>query len=141
MKKLPYILIMLIYVSCAKNDPKEPVDPPQDYTSFTVTIESSHDYRDCVAGYFTEDGLCHKIGDLGNLGGGKVSPEIILQDESIVDYDIYVFTNLYDDLGKYAGTGRAGAFNLTIMKKNRIILDGHFNGILVPKNDPTQYPH
>lgn len=113
----------------------------QDYTSFVVVIESTNDFRDCVAGYFAEDGLCHKIGDLGNLGGGKVSPEIILKDESISEYDIYIFYDLYDDLGIYDLTGRAGAFKLESMKKNYLLLDGHFNGISVSKNNPSKYPH
>lgn len=63
----------------------------QSYTSFVVTIDTSNKLVNCVAGYYTQDGLCKKLGDLGELTRGVYSPEIKINIDTLTR--IYVFTN------------------------------------------------
>jgi hypothetical protein len=63
----------------------------QDYTSFVVTIDTSNKLINCVAGYYTADGQCKKLGDLGELTRGVYSPEIRVNIDTLTR--IYVFTN------------------------------------------------
>jgi len=132
MKKLLYILFAVcLFTACSSDDN----EPTQDYTSFTVTINSSSVFNDCVAGYKV-DGKYKKLGDLGELTEGKTSPEIRLTDNSITE--IYIFA----DLGGGTGVVRADAtYTLEKFKKNIITVIKNTKGISVTDTtDPTQYP-
>ncbi|NDV95375.1 Ig-like domain-containing protein [Dysgonomonas sp. 521] len=111
----------------------------QDYTSFVISINSVNDFRDCIAGYYTQDGLCKKLGDLGNLTSNKYSPEIKV-DIDTLQY-VHIYYDLYDMNGIYDFTGKVD----TILKlkkniKNIFILSNN-KGIEVSKENKTQYPH
>lgn len=132
MKKLFILLLLPFFIACSSDDNNEPT---QTYTSFTVTINSSSVFSNCVAGYKV-DGKYKKLGDLGELTEGKTSPEIRLTDNSITE--IYIFA----DLGGVSGIVRADAvYTLTRNKKNSITVLKNTKGIQVTDTtDPTQYP-
>lgn len=132
MKKfLAILLICIIFISCSSDD-NEPI---QDYTSFTVTINSSSIFKDCIAGYKI-DGKFKKIANLGELTEGKTSAEVQISDNNITE--IYIFA----DLGGATGIVRADAvYTLTKYKKNTIVVSNNTRGIqITDKTDPTQYP-
>lgn len=132
MKKLVYLLLIIpILISCS-NDDNEHI---QDYTSFTVTINSSSIFKDCIAGYKL-DGKFKKIANLGELTEGKTSAEVQISDNNITE--IYIFA----DLGGATGIVRADAvYTLTKYKKNTIVVSNNTRGIqITDKTDPTQYP-
>lgn len=89
MKKILYILFAIcLFTACSSDDDSEQT---QNYTSFIVTIETSNKLKNCVAGYYTSDGLCKKLGDLGELTRGVYSPEIRVNIDTLTQ--VYVFTN------------------------------------------------
>lgn len=90
MKKLLYTLlfITLAMTACSSDDDNEPT---QDYTSFVVTIDTSNKLKNCVAGYYTKNGDCKKLGDLGELTRGVYSPEIRVNIDTLTR--VYIFTN------------------------------------------------
>lgn len=131
MRKILFILITTLLIACSSDDN----EPMQNYTSFTVSINSSSIFKDCVAGYKL-DGKFRKIANLGELTEGKTSEEVQISDNNITE--IYIFA----DLGGVTGTVRADAvYTLTKYKKNTILVSNNTRGIqITDKTDPTQYP-
>lgn len=132
MKKiLTLLLIIPIFIACSKDDDTK--FSGQDYTSFAVTIDSSPQFPNCVAGYKLNDGTYKKIADLGTLTKGKYSPEIRVNDNSITE--IYVFTD-------YNGGIRFNeVYKLNKNSKNSIVVGFQTSGIgFTDKSDPKQYP-
>lgn len=128
MKQLLTILFAITLFACSSDDN----EPSQNYTSFTVTIDATPTFPNCVAAY-KKDGKYYKLGDLGDLTKGKISPEIRVVDNSITQ--VYIFTDynnviIFDDIYILKGN-----------TKNKITVKDGTKGIRVTdKNDPSQYP-
>ena len=120
-----------MFISCSSDD-NEPI---QDYTTFTVTINSPDLFKDCVAGYKI-NGKYKKLGNLGDLKEGIISPEIKITDNSITE--IYI----WGDWGGMIGIVRLDdIYVISKNKKNSIVPTNNTKGIQVTdKTDPTQYP-
>lgn len=129
-KLLTLLLLTTLLISCSSDDDPE---VNQGYTSFVVTIDSSPQFQNCVAGYKLQNGNFKKIADLGTLTKGVYSPEIKLSDNNISE--IYIFTD-------YNGGIRFNAkYNLNKGVKNSITVAYNTSGIsFTDKTDPTQYP-
>lgn len=142
MKKLSLLLLLPIFLfSCSSDDkevePKElpNEEPTQDYTSFVFEAPSVTDYilENCVAGYYTKDGLCKKIADLGNINLQNPSKEITVTNDTLVN--VYFFADIL-------GTKRfKPVYKLEKNKKNIFKISENTTGIEVDKEDPKQYPH
>lgn len=129
MKQLLTILLFLpLFISCSSDDD----GTEQDYTSFTVTIDASPNFPNCVAAY-KKDNKYYKLGDLGDLTKGKTSTEIAVKDNAITE--VYIFSD-------YMNVIRFDAvYKLSKNKKNSIIVAYSTKGVTVKdKNDPTEYP-
>lgn len=129
MKQLLTILLFLpFFISCSSDDD----GATQDYTSFTVAVDDSPNFPNCVAAY-KKDNKYYKLGDLGDLTKGKTSPEITVKDNAITE--IYIFSDYmnvirFDDV-----------YKLSKNKKNSIVVKYATKGITVSdKLDATEYP-
>ncbi|MDH6309280.1 hypothetical protein M2451_001851 [Dysgonomonas sp. PFB1-18] len=123
MKKLfTLILLATLFVSCSSDDDND-IEPKQDYTSFVVTVETSNVLKNCVAGYYTKDGKCKKLGDLGELTKGVYSPEIRVDIDTLTR--VYFFTNTT------MWWRSKNPHILTKNQKNVIIIDNNTSGIEV----------
>lgn len=129
MKQLLYILFAVtLFVSCSSDDD----ETTQDYTSFTVTVDASPNFPNCVAAYRKDDKF-YKLGDLGDLTKGKISPEITIKDNTITE--IYIFSD-------YMNVIRFDAiYKLSKNKKNSIVVENGTGGIkITDKNNQEEYP-
>lgn len=143
MKKLSILLLILpfIFFSCSSDDnermiePTKPTEPTQDYTSFVFEVPSDVKYTfpNCVAGYYTKEGLCIKIADLGDLDYKTPSKEIKVENDTLVN--VYFFTDLISP--RVFNT----AFKLERNKKNIFTFKGKISGTPVDKGNPKEYPH
>ena len=82
MKNLFYLLfaVSLFAVSCSSsNDDPEPNAP----TTFTFIQNEINEQPNVVIGYYTEDGKCNKLAELGTLKKGIASAEITVMDKTI----------------------------------------------------------
>jgi hypothetical protein len=104
----------------------------QDYTSFIVYHNEKVTLTNTIAGY-KKDGKYYKLGELGDLSEGELSPEIKVKDNTITD--IYIFTD-------YNTVNRLDiVFKLKRNSKNIFEIPGNTKGIgITDKNDPTEYP-
>jgi hypothetical protein len=128
---------MPLFFACSSDDP---IEPTQDYTSFVVNIDSENDFKDCITGYYTNEGICKKLGDLGDLTKGKISKEIKINIDTL--RYIYIFYDLYDLNGVYTLTAKADiAFKLNKNVKNSFTIPSNFKGIQISKENMNQYPH
>lgn len=68
MKKILYIIfVSCLLIGCSKDDEPD----QQGYTSFVVWHNSDVNLYNSVAGYYTPNGKCIKLGDLGDLCQGS----------------------------------------------------------------------
>jgi len=132
-KLLTLLLIFPFLISCSSDD--ENTEPTQDYTSFVVLQNSDTDLTlpNAVAGYYTSDGKCKKVADLGDLKKGVESKEIKVSDD--ITY-VYIFSD-YPQIA----TKLDKKFELTKNKKNIITLTSDLYGITVDPNNENEYPH
>ncbi|NDV47797.1 hypothetical protein D0T49_12145 [Paludibacter sp. 221] len=137
MKKLlllPVIILSLLSC-CTGNNPPEPPEPTQDYTSFVFEAEINGTYTNCKAGYFDENKKCKLLAEFGTMTKGIKTKEVKIPNEDITD--IYFF--LYNE---YSEPRRLRApFILEKKKKNVFELVPITVAIDVDVDDPYQYPH
>jgi len=130
MKKILFILsIICIFAACSSDD-----NTDQDYTSFVIVTNEDVNLINSVAGYYTKDGYCKKIGNLGDLTKGKYSNEIK------IDIDTLNFIYLFSDY-PFKSTKSDTVFKLKKNQKNIFELGKYTKGIGVDPNDNKQYPH
>lgn len=129
MKQLLTILLFFsFFISCSSDDD----ETSQGYTSFTVTVDASPNFPNCVAAY-KKDNKYYKLGDLGDLTKGKISPEITIKDNTITE--VYIFSD-------YMNVIRFDAiYQLSKNKKNSIVVENGTGGIkITDKNNQEEYP-
>jgi len=126
-KLLTIIFLSVLFISCSSDDDEN----TQDYTSFTVEIDSSNKFENCIVA-FREDNKFYKIAELGTLTKGIVSREIKLRDYK---EEIYIFAD-------FSKTIRFNdVYILKPNKNNNIIVKNGTGGITIDDTkDPTQYP-
>lgn len=108
----------------------------QTYTSFVVTnTNEGAKYKNVVAGYFTKDGKCKKIADVGDLGPNQSSNEIKIENSDVKE--IFLFVTRVDNETYRMDPGHS----IITGKKNEIKIAKNFTFVFVKKNDETQYPH
>jgi hypothetical protein len=141
MKKLITILSVIVIaasVSCSeKPDVQpysgEPINPNAPTSFVFIHNIDNHTLPNCVAGYYGEDGLCHKIADLGDMVKGVPTPEITLEDDAIAE--IRLFTDYFSP--------RVFRRSFPIVKHTKNVFelreDDYANE--ADKDDPTQWPH
>lgn len=141
MKKLLTLLLLLpLFVACSKDDDnKEPEDPKQDYTSFTVACETDNfTVYNCVIGYKGSDGVWVRVAALGDIKGKTESKEVKVDYNKVKE--VYLFNDYYED-GKYKATARTpDPFTLKENKKNKLIIPYSRSVDTVNKGNPKQYP-
>lgn len=91
MKKLLFILpLFVLSLTACKDNPPAPDPNIRDYTSFTFKHEYDFVLTNCLVGYYNEEDICVKLGDLGTLKTNQVSREIKV-DETLNITRIYFF--------------------------------------------------
>jgi hypothetical protein len=130
MKNLFIALATLVAVGCSK-DGGDPEPEPNTPTTFVFRQTIDNLLSNCMAGYYTPDGFCKKLGDLGDLSrAGQLSSEITIT----IDTLNYVY--FFNDHGRFESS-----FKLEQNKRNIFDLRADAKGIEVDKTDPAQYPH
>lgn len=130
MKKLLLLLFIFpLFVACSDDDEDE---PKQDYTSFTLTNNTTVDLRNVVIGYKTGENYI-KVADLGNLNFKQTSKEVKIENKSIKE--LYVFADYLMSI----------KYEIVLNPKNNIknvfsLPSGLKVYKVTDKNDPKQYP-
>jgi hypothetical protein len=130
------IILACIAVFAVTGCSKAPEPMNQGYTSFVFWHNEDITLTNSVVGYFPNDGLCHKLVELGDIPQGYYTPEFIVEDESIDE--LYFFCDNYSD-GINMAIKLKQTFILQKNQKNTFKIDdkGSDN---VRKSDPKQYP-
>ncbi|NDV95373.1 Ig-like domain-containing protein [Dysgonomonas sp. 521] len=105
----------------------------QDYTSFIFYHDINNEIKNNVAGYFTEDGLCKKLGDLGNLSIGKYSNEIKVEIDTLTR--VYFFSHTIQPVRI------EDPYILKKNIKNIFILRSGVPTVWAEPTDEVQWPH
>lgn len=116
----------------------EITEKPQDYTSFIITIEEDYLYKNCLAGYYTPDGLCKKLGELGDISKGVFSKEIRVTIDTLKHVYFFGETSNMIPTGYFK---RDTVFILEKNKKNIFTIKLETKGTILNKDDIYQYPH
>lgn len=130
MKKLLLLLFIFpLFVACSDDDEDE---PKQDYTSFTLTNNTTVDLRNVVIGYKTGENYI-KVADLGNLNFKQTSKEVKIENKSIKE--LYVFADYLMSI----------KYEIVLNPQNNIknvfsLPSGLKVYKVTDKNDPKQYP-
>jgi hypothetical protein len=131
MKKLLFLSVLILAVSCAKDDGEQ--EENQGYTSFIVVNKTPQFFLNSIAAYYDESGLCVFAGELGDLAEGGQSPEIKTSDGI---EKIYIFSDF-----AYPSTIRFDIeFILKRNIKNILTLEGDFRGVRVDRYNPFEFP-
>jgi hypothetical protein len=135
-------IMAVCLISCSKGDEPEPEQNQP--TTFTFTTHEDVDFPNCVAGYYGTDGICHKLGDLGNMTKDVVSPEITVPGDSITK--VYFFTDYMrhqdvENPNVFWVTKTDTVFVLKQHTTNAFVLTPDMKGTYVKQTDPAQYPH
>lgn len=134
MKQLSLLLLLPFFFSCSSDDKEaDNIEPTQDYTSFVFVHNEPVNFINSVVGYYTKEGLCKKVAELGDLTQAKQSKEIKIENDNITE--LYFFTD-------YISPRRLDAvYKLKKNSKNIFEIDRNTSGITVDKDNKQEYPH
>lgn len=132
MKHLLYLLLTItLFSSCSKDD--NDTDEIQEYTSFSFITNEDIVFKNSVVGYYTKDGLCKKIADLGDLKRGIVSDKYRIMIDTL-SY-IYFFSDY-----PHPSIKLDVAYILKKNTQNSFEIAKGTKGIPVDNSNPMEYP-